>query len=147
MKVQAFCEEKGLRSFLGVFGYAESKNQCWQAEKWLLHHLICIFPRWPPKLRKTSIAANWYMFRIPNCYKIIQELRGGRYRTCIGQSQQTVKYSSRAPGQGACLKGMSRTITMQGFRFAAISDVEKTKLGRKNFQSQWTVTYRSRAPG
>ena len=49
MKVQAFCEEKGLRSFLGVFGYAESKNQCWQAEKWLLYHLICIFPRWPPK--------------------------------------------------------------------------------------------------
>ena len=76
-----------------------------------------------------------------------QELRGGRYRTCIGQSQQTVKYSSRAPGQGVCLKGMSRTITMQGFRFAAISDVEKTKLQRKNFQSQWTVKYRSRAPG
>ena len=45
MKVRAFCEEKGLRSVLGVFGYAESKNQCWQAEKWLLHHLICIFPR------------------------------------------------------------------------------------------------------
>ena len=59
MKVQAFCEEKGLRSFLGVFGYAESKNQCWQAEKWLLHHLICIFSRWPPRLRKTSTAANW----------------------------------------------------------------------------------------
>ena len=75
-----------------------------------------------------------------------QELRGGRYRTCIGQSQQTVKYSSRAPGQGACLKGMSRTITMQGFRFAAISDVEKTKLQHKNFQCQWTVKYRSRAP-
>ena len=55
MKVQAFCEEKGLRSFLGVFGYAKSKNQCWQAEKWRLHHLICIFPRWPPKLRKTSM--------------------------------------------------------------------------------------------
>ena len=34
---------------------------------------------------------------------------------------------------------------MQGFRFAAISDVEKTKLRRKNFQSQWTVKYRSRA--
>ena len=31
-------------------------------------------------------------------------------------------------GQGACLKGMSRTITVQGFRLAAISDVEKTKL-------------------
>ena len=57
MKVQAFYEEKGLRPFLGVFGYAESKNQCWQAEKWPLHHLICIFPRWPPKIRKTSIAA------------------------------------------------------------------------------------------
>ena len=72
MKVQAFCEEKGLRSLLGVFGYAESKNQCWQAEKRLLHYLICIFPRWPPKLRKTLIAANWSMFRIPNCYKIIK---------------------------------------------------------------------------
>ena len=36
---------------------------------------------------------------------------------------------------------------MQGFRLAAISDVEKTKLRRKNFQSQWTVKYRSRAPG
>ena len=71
-KVQAFCEEKGLRPFLGVIGYAESKNQCWQAEKWLLHHLICIFPRWPPKLRNTPIAANWYMFGIPNYYKIIK---------------------------------------------------------------------------
>ena len=27
---------------------------------------------------------------------IKQELRGGRYCTCIGQSQQTLKYSSRA---------------------------------------------------
>ena len=61
------------------------------------------------------------------------------------QSQWTVKYRSMAPGEGACLKGMSRTITMQGFRLAAISDVEKTKLRRKNFQSQWTVKYRSRA--
>ena len=36
---------------------------------------------------------------------------------------------------------------MQGFRLAAISDVEKTKLRRKNFQSQWTVKYRSRERG
>ena len=50
-------------------------------------------------------------------------------------------------GQGACLKGMSRTITMQGFTLAAITDAEKTKLRRKNQQSQWTVKYRSRAPG
>ena len=63
------------------------------------------------------------------------------------QSHWTVKYRSRAPGQGACLKGMSRTITTQGFRLAAISDGEKTKLRRKNFQSQWTVKYRSRALG
>ena len=47
-KVQAFCEEKVLRYQLGVFWYAESKNQCWQAEKWRLHYLICIFSRWPP---------------------------------------------------------------------------------------------------
>ena len=30
-----------------------------------------------------------------------------------------------------CLKGMSRTITMQSFRLAPITDVEKTKLRRK----------------
>ena len=58
-----------------------------------------------------------------------------------------MKYSSREPGQGACLKGMSRTITMQGFRLAAISDVEKTKLRHQDFQSQWTEKYKSRAPG
>ena len=50
------------------------------------------------------------------------------------QSQWTVKYRSRAPGQGACLKVMSRTFTMQGFRLAAISDVEKTKLRQKIFK-------------
>ena len=35
---------------------------------------------------------------------------------------------------------------MQGNRLAATSDGEKTKLRRKNFYSQWTVKYRSRAP-
>ena len=49
LTVQAFCEEKGLRSLSGVFGYAESKNQCWQVGKWLFIDLICIFSRWPPK--------------------------------------------------------------------------------------------------
>ena len=39
--------------------------------------------------------------------------------------QWSVKYRSRALGQGACLKGMSRTITMQGFTLAAITDAEK----------------------
>ena len=48
------------------------------------------------------------------------------------QSQWTVKYRSRALGQGACSKGMSRTITMQGFTLTAITDAEKTKLRRKN---------------
>ena len=36
---------------------------------------------------------------------------------------------------------------MQGFTVTAITDAEKTKLQRKNEQSQWTVKYRSRAPG
>ena len=44
-----------------------------------------------------------------------------------------MKYRSRALGQGACLKGMSRTITMQGFTLMAITDAEKTKL-RSNFE-------------
>ena len=44
------------------------------------------------------------------------------------QSQWTVKYRSRSAGQGACLKGVSRTITMQGFTLTAITDTEKAKL-------------------
>ena len=62
------------------------------------------------------------------------------------QSQWTLKYRSSAlgegaclkgmsrtiTGEGACLKGMSRTITMQGFTLAGITDAEKTKLRRKN---------------
>ena len=36
---------------------------------------------------------------------------------------------------------------MQGFTLAAINDAEKTKLRRKNEQSQRTVKYRSRAAG
>ena len=36
---------------------------------------------------------------------------------------------------------------MQGFRLAAITDVEKIKLRRKNYQSHWTVKYRSRVLG
>ena len=46
---QAVCEEKGLTPWLGVIQYAESKNQCWQAERWRLNDLICIFSKWPPK--------------------------------------------------------------------------------------------------
>ena len=36
---------------------------------------------------------------------------------------------------------------MQGFTLKALTDVKKTKLRRKNFQSQWTVKYRSRVLG
>ena len=54
---------------------------------------------------------------------------------------------SRSAGQGACLKGMTRSITMQGFTLAAITDAEKIKLRLKNEQSQWSVKYRSRALG
>ena len=54
-----------------------------------------------------------------------------KFRHKNEQSQWTLKYRSRALGQGACLKGMSRTITMQGFTLAGITDAEKTKLRRK----------------
>ena len=77
----------------------------------------------------------------------ISDVEKNKLRRKNFQSQWTVKYRSRASGYGACLKGMSRTITMQGSRFTAISDVEKTKVQGKNDQSQWTVKYRSRAPG
>ena len=43
----------------------------------------------------------------------------------INKSQWTVKYRSRSAGQAACLKGMSRTITKQGFTLAAKTDAEK----------------------
>ena len=55
LTVQAFCEEKCLRSLSGVFGYAESKNQCWHVEKWLFIDLICIFSRWPPKTMELAL--------------------------------------------------------------------------------------------
>ena len=42
-----------------------------------------------------------------------------------------MKYRSRAPGQGACLKGMSRTITMQAFTLAAMMGAEKTNFHMK----------------
>ena len=58
-----------------------------------------------------------------------------------------MKYRSRALGQGACLKDLSRTITMQGFTLIAIIGAEKTLLRRKNFLSQWTMKYRSRSSG
>ena len=63
------------------------------------------------------------------------------------QSQWTVKYRSRSAGQGVCLKGILRTITMQGFTLTGFTDVEKTKLRSKNFQSQLTVKSRSRVLG
>ena len=44
-----------------------------------------------------------------------------------GKIIKNMKYRSRAPGQGAQLKGMSRTITMQGFTLTAITGAEKTK--------------------
>ena len=51
-----------------------------------------------------------------------------KFRRKNEQSHWTVKYRSRSVRQGACLKGMPRTITMQGLTLAAITDTEKTKL-------------------
>ena len=36
---------------------------------------------------------------------------------------------------------------MQGFTLAGITDVEKIKFRRKNYQRQWTLKYRSRSAG
>ena len=58
-----------------------------------------------------------------------------------------MKYRSRAKGQGACLKDMPRTISMQSFTLAAITGAEKIEIWHKYLQSQWTVKYRSRALG
>ena len=46
----------------------------------------------------------------------ITDVEKTKLRRKICQSQWTVKYGSRSAGQGACLKGMSRTIIMQGLR-------------------------------
>ena len=55
------------------------------------------------------------------------DLRVVKYaNTTLIWGSGTVKYRSRTSGQGARLKGMSRTITMQGFTFTAIIGVEKT---------------------
>ena len=63
----------------------------------------------------------------------ISDVKKTKLRRKICQSHWTVKYGSRSAGQGACLNGMSGTITMQGLRLTAIIDVEKTKLRRKHF--------------
>ena len=44
------------------------------------------------------------------------------------QSQWSVKSRSRAPGQGACLRSVSRTITMQGFILTANTAAKKLTL-------------------
>ena len=46
----------------------------------------------------------------------------------VNMNKVNGKYRSRALGQGACLKGISKTITMQGFILAAITDAEITIL-------------------
>ena len=46
----------------------------------------------------------------------------------FGQSQWSVKSRSRAPGQGSCLKSVSRTITMQGFILTANTAAKKLAL-------------------
>ena len=58
----------------------------------------------------------------------INDVKKTKLRRKNLQSQWTMKFRSRALGQGACLKGMSRTITMQGFTLKAITNTEKTKL-------------------
>ena len=67
-RYRQMCKEKGLISQLLVFGYAESKHQCWQAEKWRFHCLICIFPRCPPNWRIMAISVKELIFRMPNSY-------------------------------------------------------------------------------
>ena len=47
-----------------------------------------------------------------------------------GKIIKNVRYRSRSLGQDVRLKGTSRTITMQGFTFAASLCVEKIKLRR-----------------
>ena len=53
---------------------------------------------------------------------------GSWCRTCTGQSHWSVKSRSMATGHSACLKSMSRTNTMQGLTFAAITATEKQTL-------------------
>ena len=55
----------------------------------------------------------------------------GMSRVKINKVNGPWKYRSRAVGQDACLKGMSRKITMKDLSLAAITDVEETKLRRK----------------
>ena len=43
-------------------------------------------------------------------------------KICKVNRSQNIPGRSRALGQDACLKGMSRTITMQGFTLMAITD-------------------------
>ena len=46
------------------------------------------------------------------------------------QRQRSLKCRSRAPGHGACLKSMSKTIPMQGSILTAITVAEKLERSR-----------------
>ena len=75
------------------------------------------------------------------------------------QSQLSVKWRSRAPGHDACLKSVSRTITMQGFiltdsyhccreiNFIFRLEVNFVDLMQNFNKVQWSMKWRSRAPG
>ena len=60
----------------------------------------------------------------------ITDAEKAKLRRKYYQSQWSVKNRSGVLGQGACLKGMSMTITMQGFTLKAITVAEKGKLRR-----------------
>ena len=45
-----FLKTKGLTHFFKVIWYAKSENQCWQAEKWRLIELICMFFKMAAKI-------------------------------------------------------------------------------------------------
>ena len=58
MKVQAFCEEEGLGSFLGIFRYAESNNQCWEGEKMGPSPSSLHISKMATKIKKTCICLS-----------------------------------------------------------------------------------------
>ena len=64
MKVQAFCEENGL----GVFGYVESKNHCWQAKNGVFAVLFAYFQD-GSQSEQMAIYVKELIFRMPNWYK------------------------------------------------------------------------------
>ena len=87
-------------------------------------------------MHQENVKVNYYARSDTRSYHRFREIHlnarlnvnNARLDVKSQQSYFSMKSKSRAQGHSACLKDMSRTITMQGLSLAAITNLEKHTL-------------------